>query len=235
MASNTTKLAVSSRKESGSRAARRLRRLGVVPGVVYGQSLESTPIKAPAHELRHALAATGAVIELKVDAKGESRPVVVKDVQHNPVRGDLTHIDFLQVRLDEAITASVAVELINVETAPGVKEGGVLEQVTRELSVQALPTAIPDRIVIDVSELQVAETMTLSDVQVPAGVTLLDDPNETVIATITAATELEQAGEVEEEIGLVGEEAAEVTEGKAGEGGAGDESGGKEKPGGESN
>lgn len=210
MPSSNTKLTVLPRSAFGTRAARRLRRDGLVPGVLYGQGVDSTPIQATVQDLRQALTATGAVIELTIDGDGKGRPVVVKDVQRDPVRGDLTHIDFLVVRLDEEITAPVPVELINAEEGPGVKEGGVLEQVTRELNVEALPTAIPDSITVDVSEMKIAETLMLKDVPAPPGVTLLDDLEETVIATITAPTELEEPEEIEEEIELVGEEAEEA-------------------------
>lgn len=218
MPTSNTKLTVLPRSGFGTRAARRLRRDGLVPGVLYGQGVESTSIQAAAKDLRQALTATGAVIELTIDGDGNGRPVVVKDVQRDPVRGDLTHIDFLVVRLDEEITAPVPVELINAEDGPGVKEGGVLEQVTRELNVEALPTAIPDSITIDVSDMKIAETLLLKDVPAPPGVTLLDDLEETVIATITAPTELEEPEEIEEEIELVGEEAEAAAEAEAAEG-----------------
>jgi large subunit ribosomal protein L25 len=119
------------------------------------------------------------------------------------------------VRLDQTIQSTVPLELEGVEEAPGVKEGGVLEHVTRELNIEALPTDIPDRIVADVSGLGIAETMTLASVRAPAGVTILDDIEETVVATVTAPSEVvEEPEEVEEEAALVGEE-GEVPEGEA--------------------
>ena len=130
------------------------------------------------------------------------------------------HIDLLQVHLDEKIQATVQVELEGAEEAPGVKEGGVLEQVTRELNIEALPTDIPERIVVDVSGLEIAAHAEpgLRSPPPPAS-SFLDDPEETVIATVVVPTEVEEP-EVEEETELVGEdgEPIEAPEGEEGEG-----------------
>jgi large subunit ribosomal protein L25 len=206
-------LAVEERPERGTRAARRLRREGFVPGVIYGgQNGDSVSFEVGARELRHALGDGSALLDVKVDG-GKALPVIVKDQQFHPVREEVLHIDLLEVRLDEKITSPVAVELDGVEEASGVKEGGVLEQVTRELSIEALPTDIPERIVVDVSGMEIAATMHLSEVRAPQGVTFLDDPEETIIATVVVPTEIEEPEEVEEETELVGEE-GEVPEGE---------------------
>jgi large subunit ribosomal protein L25 len=200
-------LAVEERAERGSREARRLRRAGLVPGVLYGGSNgESISFKVSSRALRQLLVGGQALFDLKIgDAK--ARPVIVKDQQRHPVRENVLHIDLLEVRLDEKIQAPVSVELTGVEEAPGVKEGGVLEHVTRELNIEALPTDIPDNITVDVSGMEIAATMPLSEVPAPSGVTFLDDPEETVIATVVVPTEVEEPEEVEEETELVGEEA----------------------------
>jgi large subunit ribosomal protein L25 len=203
------------RTPEGSRATRRLRRQGLVPGVVYGGG-DCVPFQVNSRTLIHALHAGSAVLDLKLD--GDARPVIVKDQQNHPVRGEILHIDLLQVRLDEKIQTTVAVELLGVEEAPGAKEGGVLEHVSRELNIEALPTDIPERIAVDVSSMQAAETMSLSQVEAPAGVTFLDDPEETVIATITVPTQVELPEEVEEETELVGEEAVDTEVPAEGEG-----------------
>src|SRR4051812_48374117 len=198
-------LTVEERAERGSRATRRLRRDGLVPGVLYGGSDgDSVSFKVGARELRHVLGDGSALLDVKVDG-GKARPVIVKDQQFHPVREEVLHIDLLEVRLDEKITSPVAVEIEGVEEAPGVKEGGVLEHVTRELSIEALPTDIPDNIVVDVSGMEIAATMHLSEIVAPAGVTFLDDPEETILATVVVPTEVEEP-EVEEEIELVGED-----------------------------
>ena len=225
MAATTTKLNVSSRDAAGSRAARRLRRSGRVPGVLYGGGAEPVGFDADARELRMALAGSGAVLDLSVDGR-KPTPVVLKEAQRHPVRGETIHVDLLRVRLDEAIHAVVALELAGVEEAPGVKEGGVLEQITRELNVEALPTAIPESIVHDVGEMQIGETIVLAALAAPEGVTLLDDLQETVLATLSPPrlqTEAEE--ELEAETEVVGEEGAQgaAAEGAGPEGSSGEE------------
>jgi large subunit ribosomal protein L25 len=211
-----TVLTLAPREERGSRANRRLRREGLVPGVIYGQESDCVSFKVDARRLRVVLAEGHALFDVEVDGGGR-QPVIVKDQQRDPVRGSVVHIDFLKVRLDEKIQTTVPLELEGAEEAPGVKEGGVLEHVTRELNVEALPTEVPDRIVADVSGLGVAETLMLNSVTPPSGVELLDDPEETVVATITAPSRAEEPeAEIEEEAELVGEgEAPEGEEGAA--------------------
>src|SRR5207249_2392460 len=109
---------------------------------------------------------------LSIDGE-KPTPVVLKEAQRDPVRGETIHVDLLRVRLDEAIHAVVPLELTGIDDAPGVKEGGVLEQITRELNVEALPTAIPESIVHDIGEMQIGETISLALVVMPEGVTLL--------------------------------------------------------------
>jgi large subunit ribosomal protein L25 len=207
-------LAVEERPERGSRATRRLRRQGYVPGVVYGGGEgECTSFKVGSRDLRTALVAGSAVLDLKIGAAGVL-PVIVKDQQRHPVRDEIIHLDLLEVRLDEKIQSTVAVDLAGAEEAPGAKEGGVVEHVTRELSIEALPTDIPDRIVVDVSGMEAAATMHLSELPTPPGVTFLDHPEETIIATVTIPAE-EPEPEVEEETELVGEEGEAPPEGEA--------------------
>jgi large subunit ribosomal protein L25 len=227
MADATTKLQVNSRSAGGSRAARRLRRSGRVPGIVYGGGGESVGFDADARELRLALARSGAVLDLSVDGE-KATPVVLKEAQRDPVRGETVHIDLLRVRLDEAIHAVVPLELTGTEEAPGVKEGGVLEQITRELNVEALPTAIPESISHDIGEMQIGETIALTALTAPEGVTLLDDP-ETVLATLSPPRlQTEEEEEIESETELVGEgegeeQGAEAAEGAGSEGASGGE------------
>ncbi len=225
-------LTVEDRPERGSRAVRRLRRTGVVPGVVYGGSEgDSASFKVDYRVLRQVLVDGSALIDLKI--AGKTRPVIVKDQQVHPVRGEVMHIDFLEVRLDEKIQAPVAVHIEGAEEAPGIKEGGVMEQVTHQLNIEALPTDIPDFITVDVSGMEIAATMHLSEIDPPAGVEYLDDPEETIIATVVVPTEVEEPEEVEEETELVGEE-GEVAEGAAEEGEASEEAPAEEAEGEES-
>jgi large subunit ribosomal protein L25 len=219
MASETTKLSITPREPEGSRATRRLRRTGRVPGILYGGESEPMTFSVDARELRHALAATGAVLEV-VD-EGSATPAILKSAQYHPVRGETMHVDLLRVNLNVAIHAVVPLELTGGEDSPGVKEGGVLEQITRELNIEALPTSIPEAITFDVSGLEINDTVTLSQVPMPEGIVLLDDAEETVVATLTPPrVETEDDG-LEEETERVGE-AATAAEGDAA-GGDGDE------------
>jgi len=221
-------LAAASRSVEGSRSTRRLRREGLVPGIVYGGGGEPETFAVDQRILRNTLAHSGAVLELSIDG-GTAMPVIVKDVQNHPVRGQAIHVDLLRVNMNEPIHAVVVLDLQGGELAPGVTEGGVLSQGIRELNIMALPDNIPDTIAHDVSGLEMNATVMLSAVTVPEGVTLLDDPEETVIATITPPTLEPVDDEIETETELVGEdgepiEAAEGDEAEAqGDGATGDE------------
>jgi large subunit ribosomal protein L25 len=210
MASDRATLKVDQRSEFGSRTTRRLRRRGLVPGVVYGGGQDARPFQVSEREARAVLTAGGALIDVAFD-DGSPTPVVVKEQQRHPVRGSLVHLDLLEVKLDEEIQAEVPVELLGTEEAPGVKEGGVLEHVTRELPIRALPTAIPESIPADVSGMEIGDTLQLSALVAPEGVEFIaDDPDEVTIATLSPPRiEEEPEPEVEEEAELVGEEGEE--------------------------
>jgi large subunit ribosomal protein L25 len=209
-------LDVDDRTERGTRAAKRLRREGYVPGVVYGgKDGECTSFKVNWRTLRQVLVGGSALIDLKVG--GKTRPVIVKDQQQHPVRDELLHIDLLEVRLDEKIQTQVSVHLEGAEEAPGIKEGGVLEHITHQLNIEALPTDIPEAIVVDVSGLEIAATMHLSEISPPQGVTFLDDREDTILATVVVPTEVEEP-EIEEETELVGEDGEPIEGEEAAEG-----------------
>lgn len=219
MASQTTKLPISPREPEGSRATRRLRRSGRVPGILYGGDAEPLAFSVDARELRHALAATGAVLE--VTDGGTATPAVLKSAHYHPVRGETMHVDLLRVNLNVAIHAVVPLELTGADDSPGVKEGGVLEQITRELNIEALPTVIPESVTHDVSRMEINDTTTLAELIVPPGVTLLDDLEDTTIATLTPPRIETEGDEIEEETGVVGEGAGRA-EGSAADADAGD-------------
>jgi large subunit ribosomal protein L25 len=208
------KLKVSERSEFGSRVSRRLRREGLVLGVVYGGGRDAHPFQVAEREVRTVLQEGGALIDVQFDG-GRAVPVVIKDEQRHPLRGELLHLDLLEVKLDEAIESEVPIELEGSEEAPGAKEGGVLEHVGREITVEALPTEIPERIAVDVSEMEIGDTIQLSSVTPPSGVTfVVDEAEEFTIATLSPPRlEEEPEPEVEEEAELVGEE-GEVPEGE---------------------
>ena len=210
MASQSTKLSISEREVSNSRSTRRLRREGQVPGVLYGGGEDAVAFAVDERELRHALAARGAVVELELG--GDATPAVLKDAQRHPVRGHTMHVDFLRVNLNVAIHSVVALELIGGEDAPGTIEGGVLEHVTREVNIEALPNDIPERLQARrLGDAGQRHALPLRRSTAPAGVTILDDLDETVVATLTPPklqAELEALDEeaaLEQETELVGE------------------------------
>ncbi|HEY2354243.1 MAG TPA: 50S ribosomal protein L25 [Gaiellaceae bacterium] len=217
MAGERTKLLVQQRETLGSAESRRLRKTGYVPGVLYGSG-EPIAICVESRELRRAL--TGAaglhsILDVEIDGKGKTHASILKEFQVDPVRGGVTHIDLQEVRLDQPINASVSVNLIGGDDAPGVREGGVLSQVLREVTVEALPLEVPEHIDIDVSEMEIGGTLRIADLTAPEGVTILGD-EDSVVATITAASRevVEEPAEGEE-----GEEGAEGEAAAEGEGG----------------
>src|SRR3954469_13807351 len=204
----STTLNVEPRGAAHSRATRRLRREGRVPGVLYGLGDEPQAFSVDARELRLALAGHGAVLDVAID--GTSTSAVLKDSQLHPVRGDVMHVDLLRVDMNKPIQSLVAVQLVGGEDAPGVKEGGVLEHVTREINVEALPAEIPEFIEFDVSAMNINDTATLAQMTAPAGVTLLDDPETTIASLSPPRVEVEEDTDLETETGLVGEGAGEA-------------------------
>jgi len=225
VAGERIKLEVREREDRGSRESRRLRREGLIPGVLYGRGKNPHAICVAERELRRVL--TGehglhAILDVVLDGQKSTHSSVLKEVQRDAVRGTITHFDLQEVRLDEPIRAQVVVELVG-EESPGVTEGGVLSQVAREVTVEALPMEMPDRLELDVSSGEMGATFRVADVKAE-GATILDDP-ETVLATITAPTRVvEPEPEVEElEEGEIPEgelPEGEVPEGEAAEEGA---------------
>ena len=207
MAADTNSLSLIARDPEGSRSARRLRREGLVPGVVYGGGVEPTHFAVDGRILRNTLAHSGAILQVSIDG-GTEAPVLVKDIQRHPVRGEAVHVDFLRVDMKVAIHTTVTIDLVGGDDAPGVVEGGVLSQETRDVNIEALPGDIPETIEHDVSSMQINDTLTLGMISAPAGVTVLDDPD-TVIASVTPPTLEPVDDEIETETELVGGEGAD--------------------------
>ena len=218
MAGERIRLEVKEREHSGSRMSRRLRKEGVIPGVLYGRGHKPHPIAVSERELRRVLTGSAglhAILDVVMEGQTTTHSSILKDYQVDPIRGRIDHFDLQEVRLDQTIQTAVVVELVGESV--GAKAGGVLSQVAREIRVEALPLEVPERIELDVSPLEIGESLRLSDLRVPEGVTLLDDP-ETVLATVTVPTKVEEP-EVEE-----GEE---LEEGEAPEGEAAPEAEGE--------
>lgn len=219
MAGERHQLTVRERTDLGSAESRRMRRNGVIPGVLYGKGAPR-PIAVEERALRTALTGSSglhAVLDVVLEGQSTAHPSILKEYQQDPLRGKIAHIDLQEVRLDVAIQASVTVTLHGGEDAPGVREGGVLSQPAQEITVEALPMEIPEHVDLDVSGMQMGDTLRLEDVTAIEGVTFVDDPD-TVIATVTAPMR-EEPEEVEEEAveGEEGEEGAPAAEGAADE------------------
>ncbi len=227
MASDRATLKAQPRTDFGSRTSRRLRREGFVPGVVYGGGDDARAFQAQARAIRDVLVHGGALIDVEIEGSG-TVPVVIKEEQRDPVRGDLVHLDLQEVKLDVKIEADVAIELLGAEDSPGVKEGGVLEHVTHEVTISALPTEIPESIAADVSGMEINDTLQLESLIAPEGVEFVlaegQSMDEITIANLSPPrVEEEPEPELEEETELVGEEGEEA-EGEEAEGD--DDSGG---------
>jgi large subunit ribosomal protein L25 len=217
VAGERLKLEVKERESRGSADARRLRANGVVPGVLYGGGKRPHPFTVEERELCKVL--TGkhglhAILDILFEGQKTPHHAVLKEYQLDPVRTRLLHIDLHEVRLDQPIQAQVAVALVG--ESEGVKEGGVLTLVLRDVNVQALPMEVPDGLELDISGMAIGDSLRVSDLRIPEGVTVLDDP-EAVVTTVTPPTKVELPEEVEvEEEALEGEELleGEVEEGE---------------------
>jgi large subunit ribosomal protein L25 len=217
------KLEVRTRDGVGRKHVRAVREAGDIPGVIY-RTGESTPIAINARDLRHAVTGPGgmhALMDVVVDGGKTARAAIIKDIQVDPVRDRVVHVDFHEIPLDQKIATVVPIHL---EGSPaGVNMGGVLSQPTHEVNISVLPTEIPESLSADVSGLEIGGSLRLADIAAPEGVEFLDDPDSTVLATVTAPI-AEEEPEVEE--GL--EEGEEAAEGEAPEGEA--EQAGEEAP-----
>jgi len=194
-------LATRPRTGSGKGEARALRREGRVPAIAYGVGIDPTPLSVDALDLYHALhtdAGDNAVLRLAVE--GGTHLALAREVQRHPVRRDVLHLDFVTVSRTQKVQAVVPVVLEG--EAPGVAEGGIAEQAAFTLHIEALALEVPDQLVLDVSGLGVGDVLRASDVALPAGVQLLDDPESPVVTLVVPALDVpETEGEQERDAG----------------------------------
>jgi large subunit ribosomal protein L25 len=205
MSEQSTALQVTRRESAGSRSARRTRREGFVLGTVYGGGKDAVSFQIDARTLRNALAHSGAGLDLQIDSD-KAEPVVLKERVRHPVSGDTMHVDLLRVDLSKPIQAQVPLELIDIEESD-VKVGGVLENPIREVTLEALPTSVPDLIQHSIAGLKTNVGLTLGEIVAPEGTKILGDPDQ-VIATIRVSRGMAAAGgedEIELETEVVGE------------------------------
>ncbi len=203
MSGDRFRLEVKERERLGTPESRRLRKQGFVPGVLYGKTA-ARAIAIGERDLRAALTTSSglhAVLDVVLEGQTTTHPSILKEYQRDPVRGFVRHVDLQEVRLDVAIQASVQLHVVGTEDAPGVREGGVMSQPTTEITIEALPMEVPESIEVDVSAMEMGDTLRLEDIGSREGVTYLDDPHETVLATISAPMR-------EEELEAAADEAA---------------------------
>lgn len=197
------------RSETGKGAARSMRREGWVPGVVYGHGEETRSCKVGTVELKKLLTSISyenTVINLKMD--GETRPVLIREVQVHPYKPEVLHVDFLAIHKGEKIRVEVPIRLVG--EAPGVEEGGIMEHARHEVEVRCDPDAIPEFLELDVSTLDVGDSLSIGDLQVPSGVEILAESGHTVCAVVPPTKVEEVVPAVEEELEL--EELEELEE-----------------------
>ena len=212
--SEATTLTAEVRQETGKRPAGRFRREGLVPAVVYGLGADAQSVTVPARELQHILtggAGSNTLITLKVD--GADQLALAREIQRDPVKGNVLHVDFVRVRADQTIQAEVPVHLVG--ESEGVLRGGVLEQVVHSLSIEALPRDVPTGVELSIAGLEIGDGVYVRDIAVPAGVTVLQDADE-LVAQVSAPRVAEEAAAEGE--GAEGE-AAEGAPAAAAEGG----------------
>jgi len=215
VAGERIRVEVQQRELLGSAESRRLRKQGIIPGVLYGRGRKPHAIAIAERDLRRVLSGEHglhAILDVVLEGQKTAHASILKDYQQDPLRGRISHFDLQEVRLDQPITVQVVVELVG--ESPGDKAGGVLSQATREVNVEALPMEVPDRLELDVSSLGMGDSLRVSDLVVPAGVTVLDDPELVIVGVATPTLVVEPEEELAEE---EGEEAAE---GEAPEGAA---------------
>ncbi|MDJ0923930.1 MAG: 50S ribosomal protein L25 [Acidimicrobiia bacterium] len=187
------------RTEQGTRPSRRLRRRGLVPATVYGKNIATTSISVDGRELYSALhteAGRNALLNVEIEG-GSSVLAVAREVQHHPVRGDVIHLDLIEISLDETITAEVVVEYVG--TPLGVREdGGFVEAISNTVNISALPTAIPSSIVVEIDDMATGDTLKVSDLPPIEGVEYLDDEDRPLVTVLLPRVEEEPVEELVE-------------------------------------
>jgi large subunit ribosomal protein L25 len=189
------KLKAEPRAEVGRAGVRKLRARGLIPAVIYGGNDKPQPLQVAARDINSMMSqASGenVLVELEIGGDGQSRTALVQEVQHSPVAGDIRHVDFHAISMDQMIEAEVPLEPVG--TAVGVKTfGGLLEQSLRALTIECLPGDLPDRITVDVSQLNIGDAIHVRDIQLPPGVTPKVQVDLTVLSVLAPVVEEERA------------------------------------------
>ncbi len=186
-------LSAQKREETGKGSARKLRKTGLIPAVLYGGNRQPVNLKLDASEVEDVI---GGNVIIDLSLEDETDPVMVKEVQRDIIKGDLLHVDFYQVDLEEKIEVEVPVETVGQSI--GEREGGILEVILREIEISCLPTDIPETFEVDISDLEVGDSVSVADLEVSEDIEIITDSDET-IATIVVPSELNLDEEEEEE------------------------------------
>jgi len=217
-------ISVEERKKTGKGVSRRLRREGLIPGVIYGREIDSKPLTVDPEDIKNKVN-TNAIIDLKI-GEDEEKTTMIKDFQKDVIKNKIIHVDFQQIFMDEKITVTVPVNIIG--DSIGVQEGGVLQQLMREIEIEALPADIPEKLDLDISELDVGDSLQVKDIEVPEDIELMTSLGDVIVTVVTPSEEIEE--EVEEELEeefvepeVIGEEGEELEEGEEREEEAGEE------------
>jgi len=229
----TVELKMAPREEKGKGPMRRLRSEGLLPAVIYGGGKEPMKVKMQMNDAERLLAreSYNAILDLNIDGVKEKTIAMIKEVQQETVSSKLIHIDFIRISLDQKVQVSIPVELTNLESVR--RKGGITQLILSEIPVECLPDRIPDNVVIDMTGMEIGDSIQLKELPLPEGVESLLDQEDYVLSVLAPRIEKQKAAEEEEgEEGIEGEEGAEGAEGEEGEEGAGGESaegGGEEK------
>ncbi len=197
------------RQKTGKGAARSLRRKGKIPAVVYGKTIDPQPLTVDLEGIQNKLN-SNAIFNLKIIDKDENQReeiAMVKDYQKDVIKGKIIHVDFQKISMDEKISIEVPIKLIG--DAKGVQEGGVLQQLMREVAIEVLPENIPDELELDISELDVGDSLQVGDLDVGEDIDLVDSPEEVIVTVVTPSEEIEEEEEIEDEFiepEVIGEE-----------------------------
>lgn len=205
-------LKVEERKEKGKGPSRRLRAQGKIPAVFYGEKVSPTPITIALKDFSALLQSEGTNVLIKLKGLEKNQSAMIKEIQKHPFKDTFLHVDFVKIALDEAIETTVPLEVVG--ESPGVKEGGVLQHILREIEVKALPKDIPEKIPLDISHLQIGDSVKVMDLEKPEGAEIISAPEDLLVA-IVPPTELKvEEVAVEEEVApeVVGEEVEEGAE-----------------------
>ena len=187
------KLKAEQRTAIGRSAVRKLKTRGIIPAIVYGGKEKPQPLQVAARDINAVLShASGEniLVELEIAGEQSNRMALVQEIQHSPVGGDILHVDFHAVSMDEKIQAEVPLEPVGI--ANGVKNfGGLLEQSLRSLPIECLPRDLPDRLTVDVSNLNIGDSIHVRDIQLPSGVTAKAQPDLTAFSVLAPVVEEE--------------------------------------------